>query len=228
MSMPTNAALTSIALGILLTAAGLAFFWKNSRTPQATWAVTWTAGGILAVTAALLWLAGDDLGMRIIAMAAIAAPLPTRYRHEPAPRRGIPIMLPALALTAYNLPRALDPGRGGALYPPPSLTGALTALGGGMAARALGEALSRLLEPQIPGSWLPDVLALLITICGSSIALINLWRYGSAWGTLPNASGWTAVWIVWAAVWLGKRARPRINAALTALAAAAWIAMAAR
>lgn len=222
--MPVVQALIGLALGMLLTAAGL-IAWsslrgKPTQVALAAWPIRWVAGAILAAAALCAWIAGRDsnaLILHLTWMAAIAAP-PNDRRLGPLRGRDIVSTLPALALATGSLIAVSGFVRIG---PSPSpitpMRLALIACNG-VAARVLAEALAALVDPAAPLGRTLDILHLALTLLLGGTSLVHLWQRGVAWGELVGGEGLVGAWLAWSAALLcpGRHARLRAGLAIVA------------
>jgi hypothetical protein len=232
---------TGLACGTLLAAVGLVLWKGFQQTPglsHAVQAVGWLAGGLLLIGAVLAWWGDHSLSappLRLILMAAIAAPPQIRHRRNapppsPSPWGTVTLILPALVLTGIGL--FWISGSTGAdgtemSSTPVTLVGLATAFCGGLGARALGEALSEIAASTPQVKWPSAAAYTLLTLLAGGTALVNMWQRGSVWGEAASEGGMAVAWLAWSAAWLGPRRPPRLRAALIAVAALLLIVLAA-
>jgi hypothetical protein len=96
---------------------------------------------------------------------------------------------------------------------------------GGLAARVLGEAVGAFVSPTAAPGRLFDALYLLLTLLVGANALATLWQRGAVWERTTGEGSLAGTWLAWSAAWLSPRQRPRLHAALVALAALLLIAL---
>jgi len=232
--VPAVVVCTGLACGALLTTGGL-ILWDSSRQvtglPRAVCVIRWLTGALLLIGALLAWQ--EDRGFsapasRLILMASLAA-LPQIHRRRHFSRSSVALILPALTLVGAALLWSLEPAKaeaGRLTATPVELT---AILGGGLGARALGEALSKITTPtpQVSEAQQPSTAAYaLLTLLVSGLVLINLWQRGSVWGGTVAEGGLAGGWLAWSAAWVYPRRQPRSQAALIAVAALSLISIA--
>ncbi len=230
--MPIAALFTGLAWGMLLAAVGLAL-WDGFRPipglSRAVWVIGWLAGTLLLAGAMLVWWEGyrlSSLALRLILMAALAAPSGIRHHHRsPSPWGNAVRTLPALILAGVALFQITEPtiGNGSPLVTPVELAMVIC---GGLGARALGEASSEFTNltlhiEQPTLSTITESFTItyaLLTLLVSGIALVNLWQRGMIWKGATEEGMLAGTWLAWSAAWLGPRKRPRLRAILVILA----------
>lgn len=215
---------TGLACGMLLAAVGLTLwggFRQTPGLPQAVQAVGWLAGATLLVGALLAWR-GDYCPpaptLRLILMAALAAP-PGIRRWQLSPWSNVMLILPALILAGSGL--FLTSTSTGAEIGSPTITPMemVVVACGGLAARALGEALGEMVAPTQQVGWTSTAAYALLTLLVSGTTLVNLWQRGAMWRGSANEGGLAGAWLVWSAVWLTPPQRSRQRAGLIIVAA---------
>ena len=230
--------LAGLACGALLTTAGFAL-WHALRPlrglAQAVQGLGWLAGALLLSSALSAWLNGGDFVPcvpHLLLMAALAAPADPY--HPVIPWHGFLRLLPPLALAWAGLICAAIPV--GTEASGLQVSGGPLALGlelavvvcGGLGARALGQAFGEAIT-STPGLTWPSAAAYAwLTVLVGGVALANLARRGSVWDGTSTEAALASVWLVWSAAWLSLRHPSRLHAALTCLAAAFLIVLAAR
>ena len=170
-----------------------------------------------------LWLAGHGrctLVLHLILMAAIATPPIGRQRNHLSWRNTVSL-LPALALVASSL--YLIAGDTQAEHSTLTPMRLALVVCGGLAVRVLGEALSMLVNPNVPLSKTFDVLYLTLTLLVGGRALVNLWQLGAIGRATAAETGLAGVWLAWSAVWLSSREGRWLRAGLIAMAALSLI-----
>ncbi|MFQ6101224.1 MAG: hypothetical protein ACE5OS_08315 [Anaerolineae bacterium] len=252
--MPVTIIFTGLACGTLLAAVGLTLwdgFWQVPGLSRAVRAIGWLAGAFLLIGVLFAWLrdhslsalalsGAEGLALRLILMAALAAP-PITHRRQDAPWSNVMLIMPALVLAGGGLLRFLEPVETEVGCLPVVPVELALLICGGLGARALGEALSEiatLLSPSEPGGLVgPSAAAyMLLTLLVGGTALVNLCQRGTVWnfvelsrdGGIAGDGGLAGAWLVWSAAWLGPRHHPRLRAALIVAAALLLIATALR
>jgi hypothetical protein len=208
--------LVGIGLGALLTAVGLALwdtFGRIRGLAQAVRAVAWMTCAVLLLAALLLWTQDSRrsaLALRLIPMAAIAAPLIGSHRSA---RRSAATMLPTLILVGIGLYSVTGPLQPDAAGLEPTLVDLALVAYAGLIVRVIGEALGTQVDPATPPSRLFDALYVAFTLLIGGNALLNLWQRGVAWEGNGTESGLVGAWLTWSGAWLTPLHRPRLRAA---------------
>lgn len=222
--MPAAMIFTGLACGMLLTAAGLVLWDGYRQVPglaRAVQAIGWLAGAMLFIGALLAWQGDRNLSapaLRLTLMAALAAPQGDHRRCRSHWSNVMPT-LPALVLAVAGLFWTSEPTRAGAGTLSVALVRLAVVICGGLGARAMGEALSKIVAPvHHAGRTLAIVYALLTLLVGGTVSA-NLWQRGTVWGGSANESGLAGTWLVWSATWLGPRQRSRPQEVLIVMAA---------
>lgn len=221
--MPVAAICTGLAWGMLFAAVGLAR-WDGSRpTPglsRAVWVLGWLTGVLLLAGAMLAWWGGYHLSsptLRLILMAALAAPLGIRHHHRSP--WGNPVRtLPALILAGVALFQIVEPAAGNS-NSPVTPVGLAVVFCGGLGAQALGEALSETIDSTSHVKWPSVATWALLTLLVSGTALVNLWQRGMIWKGAIGEGMLAGTWLAWSAAWLSPHERPRLRGALVTVAA---------
>lgn len=242
--MPGTAILAGLACGALLTTAGFALWHALrplSRLSQAVRALGWLAGALLLSGALSARLGGGGLPPcvpHLLLMAALATPPAPRFlpgpRRSAAPWNDFLRLLPPLALAWAGLLCTATPVGGEVSGPPvgggPPAQGLELAIVvcGGLGARALGQAFGDLVTSTSGVAWPSAAAYAWLTVLVGGVALASLAQRGSVWDGTPVESGLAGVWLAWSAAWLSPRQPARLRTALTAVAAAFLIALAAR
>jgi hypothetical protein len=228
--VPVAAICAGLAWGMLLAIVGLAL-WDGFRpTPglsRAVWVLGWSAGMLLLAGAMLAWWRYhlSNLTLRLFLMAALAAPSGIRYRRR-SPWGSSACTIPALILAGVALFLSAEPGFGNSNSPVTPMALAMV-LCGGLGARALGEALSEIINPTSHIKWPalskvegPSAVTwALLTLLVSGTALGNLWQRGMIWKGAIGEGMLAGTWLAWSAAWLSPHERPRLRAALVTVAA---------
>ena len=230
--------LAGLACGALLTTAGFAL-WHALRPlrglAQAVQGLGWLAGALSLSSALSAWLNAGDFAPcvpHLLLMAALAAPADPY--HPVIPWNGFLRLLPPLALAWAGLLCAATPVGTGASGPlvsggPPALGLELAVVVcGGLGARALGQAFGEAVTSAPGLTWSSAAAYAWLTVLLGGVALVSLVRRGSVWDGTSAEVALASVWLVWSAVWLSLRRPSRLRAALTCVAAAFLIALAAR
>jgi len=229
--MPWAVALAGLACGMLLgaVAATLWSMWRQvPALSQALRIIGWAAGAVLLIGAVTTWHGSQGLAApspRLMVMAAVAAP-PDRHDHRQASWDTLLLLLPALMLALAGLcwiPGVIGTGGSGSTAlaeASPTTTITLAAIiCGGLAARALGEALAGVLTPGPFAGWASDAVYAPLTLLVGGILLADLWQRGTLSEVSTAKGGLTGAWLAWSGAFWSPRARPRLHAALTAVAA---------
>lgn len=223
--VPLPLILICLACGTLAATAGLALWDLWRPTPRLSRAVQvnrWIAGSILLLGAVSAWYNPHGLSPpvpRLILMAALASP-PLLHRRHPVSWQSVIGVLPSLALAGsgvfWPLEPAVEPTSGFLSTTPLEL---LSTVCGGLAALALGEALSAIVTPASPLEWPSVATYTLLTLLVATTALTNLWERGLVWAGTRTESGLAGVWLVWSGAWLEPRHSSRLQATLVCVAA---------
>jgi len=243
--VPGTAILAGLACGALLTTAGFALWHALRPLPglsQAVRALGWLAGALLLSGALSARLGGGGLPPcvpHLLLMAALATPLDPRFlpgpRRSAAPWNDFLCLLPPLALAWAGL-LCTATLVGGEVSGPPVGGGPPVAQGlelaivacGGLGARALGQACGEIVTSTPGVAWPSAAAYAWLTVLMGGVALASLAQRGSVWDGTPAETGLAGVWLAWSAAWLSPRQPARLRTALTAVAAAFLIALAAR
>ncbi len=231
--MPAVVVFTGLACGTLLAAVGLALWDGFRQVPglsHAVRAIGWLAGALLLIGALFAWQGDHSVSapaMRLILIAALAVP-PGIHRHRPPLRSNAMLILPALILAEAGLFWVSRPVASEAVSPPVLPVELAVVVCGGLGARALGEALSKIVAQTPHGEWLPTVTYVLLTLLVGGTALANLWQRGTVWGGNTSEGGLAGAWLAWSAAWLSPRQRSWLRAGLIVVAASLLISMALR
>jgi hypothetical protein len=243
-----------VACCLLLIAVGVRLwmgFWRELDLSAVASLAAWVAAGILLVGALLVWggrlpaleslvrpldMSGlPGAVLTLVLMAALAIPLGDETGLEAQSGHGASwsralVYLPALALTGAVLVQVSGPT--GSTHSADWVTPLrfLIAVCAGLGARALGQALQVIVEGPRCGEWPRAITYGLLTLLVASAALVNLWQRGMVWvGSDPVMRGGLAgAWLVWSAGSFVPRRYPRLQAALTVVAALLLIVVAVR
>jgi hypothetical protein len=230
--VPTSVIFTGLACGTLLAATGLALWDDIRQAPGISHAVPvirWVAGALLVVGALLAWQGDRSLSTpapRLMLMAALAAP-PAVHHLRLSRWSNAWLILPALVLAGAGLfwTSASTEAGGGSF--PFVLVEIAVIICGGLGARALAIALSESATSSPHVEWPSAAAHALLTVIVGGTVLVNLWQRGSVWDGTAGESGLAGAWLAWTAVWVGPRWPHWFRAALTAMAAALLIVLAA-
>ena len=138
------------------------------------------------------------------------------------------LILPALILSGAGFFWVSMPVASEAARPPVMPVELAVVVCGGLGARALGEALSKIVAQTPHGERLPTVTYVLLTLLVGGTALANLWQRGTVWGENTSEGGLAGAWLAWSAAWLSPRQRSWLRAGLIVVAASLLISIALR
>ncbi len=239
--------LVGLAYATLVAAVGLAL-WSGMRNmprlSQSAEGATWVAAGLLVFGALLAWGSGlpalewlaaslhvgalDGPVLSVILAAALAIPLRGGSRREQHWSQAL-FHVPALILAAIAL--------GGTVAESGGMTAEwitpmrfLLAVGAGLGARTLGQALRVVAAGSERAGWSSELPYGLLTLVTGAGVLMNLWQRGMVWGGVdPMLRGGVAgAWLAWTTDWLARDGHPRLRLVLTTAAEALLILAAVR
>ena len=238
--MPATLVFGGLGCGALLTGSGLAL-WGGYRPDrwlsEAIRAIRWLASICLLIATLVGWmgefgllprfssiegtLGANGAFSRWILLATLAAPPGLRRRDHSDPQpfsqwRTVMLILPALTFTGAGLFGATSSPGTDAIATPISLIGLLTIICGGLGARAMGQALAKIIaSPTEEAVSASRITYTLLTLLVGSTALGELWQEGIVHLGTAIAGGLTGVWLAWSAVLLGPSRPQWLRPALT-------------
>ncbi len=218
-----------LACGLLLVTGAILIRGRAALVPglpRAARSLGWLSAAGLAIAAGLAWAEYGVVGApapRLHLIAALAAPVVLPQRRRPVAASVMPTAA-ALAVavigifwtwTAGAVPSVASavPASADSL-PSPSVTIAslVAIICAGLAVRALGQALSDIIDPALSTDRRPALVYGPLTVLVAGVALVNLWSRGEVWAGTRAEVGIASAYLAWSGVWLSpspyRRLRP--------------------
>ena len=225
--MSPAAILGGLACGMLLAAVSVTLWDGYRQVPGLSLALQLIgrlAGAALLIGALLAWRDEASLAsqtLRLMLTAALAVPQDVDRGHSSPWGRATRI-LPALVLTlpgVFTTSGLVGVTTGGISFAPATWAMLAAVACGGLGARAMGEALSKIIASTPRAGRTADAVYALLTLLVSGRALTNLLQRGTVWGGTSTEHGSVGAWLAWSAAHLGPRSRPRLRSGLIVVAA---------
>ncbi len=221
--MPSAVVFAGLACGLLLVTGGILIRGRATLVPglpRAARSLGWMSAAGLAIAAALAWAeygVGGAPAPRLHLIAALAAPVVLSRRRRPVAASVMPTAT-ALVVAAMSIfwtwTAGAVPGAASAVsLPSPSAAVAslVAIICAGLAARALGQALSDIIDPPLSTDRLPGLVYGPLTVLVAGVALVNLWSRGEVWAGTRAEVGIASAYLAWSGVWLSPRPHRRLR-----------------
>lgn len=228
--------LVGLACGLCL-ASFTAALWASRGQAALPWPVLvrslylmgWLTAGLLLAGAVAAWSGGLSVGapgLGLAVVAALAAPLDGRLWRHPHWSSALGL-LPTLLASSLALGfLAAGPSPAASVSDEASLAVYAGFLCGGLAARALGEALALLAHPGRSSGWVFASTVAATAAGGCGAAIVSMLQQPTPWPATGAERGLVVNSLVWASLWVGNHAPSRLRSVLTAVAGAAAVAIA--
>ena len=226
--MPPAVVFAGLACGLLLVTGGILIRGRATLVPglpRAARSLGWMSAAGLAIAAALAWAeygVGGSPAPRLHLIAALAAPVVLSRRRRPVAASVMPtataLVVAGMSIfwtwTAGAVPGAASAVSASAnsLPSPSAAVASLVAIiCAGLAVRALGQALSDIIDPALSTDQRPGLVYGPLTVLVAGVALVNLWSRGEVWAGTRAEVGIASAYLAWSGVWLSPRPHRRLH-----------------